>query len=569
MNNESLMIFSIGPVQSFIAAARKIEDLWSGSYLLSYLIETAMTSVLKEAEEQKIMAQMVYPARTLDELQDFTGNSHIEVASLPNRFVCLLGTDQEHTAQLASGAQKAVRERFIKFCKFAIHRAFRNIESLEKMEEMAVQQVDAILEIFWATEAIQGQGDYPKARQNLEKNLAAVKNRRQYSLNPQEGLVCSLCGQQQALLIDPVNAADTYAVMKQKLYKTWSRRSKKFLDQEDGGGRIQEGEYLCAICLAKRLCRDYFQQERDKNAFKKFDSTHEIANRDGYYAIIKMDGDDMGKRLSGKKGQGQAISIDINYHQDISNRLANYAMNTVPVIVEKQRGRLIYAGGDDVLAFVRMDNVLSLAKELRQAFSDKKDGLYEEATASMGLVVAHEKAPLQRVLNQVRHQEEQAKSYVRPVSGKEKDALSIAVITHRGEIREATIPWTIEGQQYVSDSEKCMVNRFSQMLELIRNDLSTTFMQHFAEAFIPLLGVGIKKGDKLSVIPDESENCELLELEMRRLLKRSLKENAKDIYISKQAHLMIEVHELMPSTLQFIHLLQIIRFFKRMEETAK
>ena len=37
-----MLMFTIGPVQSFIEAARKTEDLWMGSYILSYLVATAM-----------------------------------------------------------------------------------------------------------------------------------------------------------------------------------------------------------------------------------------------------------------------------------------------------------------------------------------------------------------------------------------------------------------------------------------------------------------------------------------------------------------------------------------------
>ncbi|WAM31763.1 type III-B CRISPR-associated protein Cas10/Cmr2 [Caldicellulosiruptor naganoensis] len=33
----AFLLFTIGPVQSFIATARKAQDLWAGSYILSYL----------------------------------------------------------------------------------------------------------------------------------------------------------------------------------------------------------------------------------------------------------------------------------------------------------------------------------------------------------------------------------------------------------------------------------------------------------------------------------------------------------------------------------------------------
>ena len=51
-----MLMFTIGPVQSFIEASRKTEDLWMGSYILSYLIATAMEKVQGDGIE------IIYPA---------------------------------------------------------------------------------------------------------------------------------------------------------------------------------------------------------------------------------------------------------------------------------------------------------------------------------------------------------------------------------------------------------------------------------------------------------------------------------------------------------------------------
>src|SRR5260370_39792308 len=40
-----MLLFSLGPVQTFIAQARKTRDLWIGSLLLSKLMEAAMDGV--------------------------------------------------------------------------------------------------------------------------------------------------------------------------------------------------------------------------------------------------------------------------------------------------------------------------------------------------------------------------------------------------------------------------------------------------------------------------------------------------------------------------------------------
>src|SRR2546429_9768734 len=40
-----MLLFSLGPVQSFIVLARKTRDLWLGSFLLSALMEASMESI--------------------------------------------------------------------------------------------------------------------------------------------------------------------------------------------------------------------------------------------------------------------------------------------------------------------------------------------------------------------------------------------------------------------------------------------------------------------------------------------------------------------------------------------
>ena len=51
----SFLLFSLGPVQSFISTARKTQDHWMGSFLLSYLTFTAMQAVMEEIGADSII----------------------------------------------------------------------------------------------------------------------------------------------------------------------------------------------------------------------------------------------------------------------------------------------------------------------------------------------------------------------------------------------------------------------------------------------------------------------------------------------------------------------------------
>ena len=43
---EHVLHFTLGPVQSFVAEARRLRDFWAGSFLLSWLSGQAMRAVI-------------------------------------------------------------------------------------------------------------------------------------------------------------------------------------------------------------------------------------------------------------------------------------------------------------------------------------------------------------------------------------------------------------------------------------------------------------------------------------------------------------------------------------------
>jgi CRISPR-associated protein Cmr2 len=113
-----------------------------------------------------------------------------------------------------------------------------------------------------------------------------------------------------------------------------------------------------------------------------------------YYAILKLDGDDLGGWLRGEKspkvrevmhptlvsyyeslGAEAKAGLDARrpvgpaLHAAISTALANFALHAVPEIVRKHHGTTIYSGGDDTLVLLPVSQALPCALELRQAFT--------------------------------------------------------------------------------------------------------------------------------------------------------------------------------------------------------
>ena len=70
-----------------------------------------------------------------------------------------------------------------------------------------------------------------------------------------------------------------------------------------------------------------------------------------YYAMVKMDGDHMGDLLS---------NVGKQEHIKISEALSSFSRKGIPELIEgKYPGKLVYAGGDDVLALVPLARDIS------------------------------------------------------------------------------------------------------------------------------------------------------------------------------------------------------------------
>ncbi|MBE3551071.1 MAG: type III-B CRISPR-associated protein Cas10/Cmr2 [Brockia lithotrophica] len=451
---KTLLVMSFGPVQSWIAAARRTVDLWAGSYILSHLTERAIDALEKEAKKQDIDVEIVFPA--VPRHRDIGSAEESVVAAFPNRFSAIVHGAPETAAALARTVEAEVRRRLQALVEEAVDVVF-NVgngpvpEPIQAAKDQAARQAESFLEVYWALEPIpadtvgEDRKPFNAVLDRLESRLAAVKNARPIHPRKEIGLICSVCGEREALHGGDVAVEDSVADLRKKLVALWDKRTgvyRSYGERSDDAaaeeeGRIDEGEFLCGLCLLKRAALDVFQRRsrRDGRVFalKRFPSTDEIAGPAKYYAVLLMDGDDMGKWFS-------SVQTVDDYRQ-LSERLARFAQEIVPKIIERHKGTLVYAGGDDVLAFVPAERALSVARELREAFGSDT-GFKREATASIGLVVSYYKDPLAQALTKVRAMEKQAKRYVNPSDpSRVKDALGLLLIPHSGDEKSVVLPW--------------------------------------------------------------------------------------------------------------------------------
>lgn len=356
------------------------------------------------------------------------------------------------------------------------------------------------------------------------------------------------------------------------------------------------------------------QKEELANLRKKIEKlTKTVGAPSSYYAVIMLDGDFMGEWLSGKRlpSLQNAYNSEIwrkipqNFkneltknsfmdkkvltpaiHAAISHAIRNYSIEIVRKVVEEEHlGKLIYSGGDDVLAFVNLKDLFEVIRKLRAGFSGhikinekgniivdwenvtgfvEKNGKYfltmgPESSVSCGVVIAHYKIPLKLVIEKVREAEKEAKK----MSG--KDAFTIVLMKHSGELRKCTCNWIIRDKKFdVVEKIGNIVKYFTG-----KNEKNITLSRTFPYKLNRELARLKEKNGAVSVSSD------ILRTEMQRILKRSI-EVRNEEEKRKKEKIVEELTELLSDLLwisgiggnltQFINLLEITSFISTEEK---
>ncbi len=494
-----VLVIHIGPVQDFIASAKKCRDLWFGSWVLSELARAAARGVVAaegrdESDERKVL---VFPGASINAKDRAVANKIVARIAKP-------------PTDVAEEAERVMRARLSELRD----RAFARVRQRggEFRAEIAKQQVDDAFEFFWAaTPEGAGEKAYTKALEEAERLLAAVKNTRVWEQPTwaAEGVPKSvLDGKREAVLkperlcgvgvlkrfgmrdedqaddgttperipstlhiasgpfragLKVVNAAGAWNKYREKLEGI----DRKFVyrlsvaPRRDPITEYVDGTVFYDTRLAEALneigVNDANQAKAAMGALRNFldDVQPKLGEPIPYYALLLGDGDRMGKVIHSLHTSDE--------HRELSEKLEVFASSTRNTVEQDHDGALIYAGGDDVLALVPLHKALACATKLAEDFAREmqqwkieEDGQERSPTLSIGMVIVHQLFPLDEALELVRSAEKKAKA----VPG--KNALAIVVRKRGGE------PVAVEGQWDIVDK------RLESLRELhIRGAIST------------------------------------------------------------------------------------------------
>lgn len=570
--SQSLLKLQIGPVQNFIAQARTTRDLWSGSYLLSWLMGHAIKVLVEHSGEKSLVFPSSHHQPLLDRLlrpgQGDSNEEEILIPNLPNVLLARLDCDEQEAAAVAKAvaevfsanqaAPTAANTEWSRICTACLEFLGQGSTafSAEQRKSWALQTEHhwEVMRQVWpelgggqlddafaalGTEGIRAAAPWCKNFTLVSHRLQSRRQTRDFQASPsigprhkdyfsgREDVVADTAWIARAraakdarglpFLFRNDDELGAINLIKRVWHKAYLdrvhhlRRARLAFDAvpdvatapwrnslrdvlfgpntpsaleaawhnftgavEAATDLIAEEDEAVAKTIPKGSSTSYgqwneadpaiftpslWEQRPDdpaseprlaaaREALARLVEAAGLGHPGRYYAVLKLDGDEMGQWLSGAKTGALASAEE---HERFSALLSEFAVSTVrPLVEERHHGQLIYAGGDDVLALLPATEAIGCAHALLAQFHALRFQ-DQPLTASAGLAFGHLKEPLQDLVHEAQLAVERAKARperevydrkakrveVRPAEGWNRHALAVSLFKRSGE----TIRW--------------------------------------------------------------------------------------------------------------------------------
>jgi CRISPR-associated protein Cmr2 len=259
----SMLLISLGPIQDFIQSARRCQDLWFGSWLLSELARSAGEAVAAAAGSGEAV---VFPAGLVAQREATDG----ERPGVSNLIFALVPPGRSARA-VADQAQAKMLGRLLEISALAYAPPADDLPAARLWAQhfhagVAAQQLDDLMEWLWVSLPRTGADDaaYVRDRGALYARLGALKNTRSWT-QPRWARETGV----------PKSAldGDRESVLDEALFDSKTGPGPELRRRAFG---IKKAERLCAVGLLKRR-----GQELGDSAFHggkpRFHSTSHIA----------------------------------------------------------------------------------------------------------------------------------------------------------------------------------------------------------------------------------------------------------------------------------------------------
>lgn len=360
--NPAFLLFTIGPVQDFIATARKTQDLWSGSYLLSYLAWCAMKVVADMFGPDSI----IFPDLCRQPMADLwllekglnienPENEKLSSPTLPNRFLAIV--PENKAEEIAKQAKHTVYEEFQKICTFVREEIEKKINiDNQTWKNLWDRQTNDFMEVYWVCVTVDDPEQFLDKYKELlnlssewgfetlfteykkkgfapnigtvygqiyrlaDKLLGSRKTVRNFNQSEEPNYKCTLCGVREPIhpgLYNNQNCTEDFGALR----AFWQDKMLKTFPD------IRSSERLCSVCITKRLSPKFYFKEHIKfDINNNFPSVSMIAT-----AAFKL------RVIENMDNPGLFVAAT-NYVQAVKN-LAKERWNGIPVPMVKRACR--------------------------------------------------------------------------------------------------------------------------------------------------------------------------------------------------------------------------------------
>lgn len=578
--------FSLGPVQGFVAQSRRTRDLWSSSFLLSYLAGCAINEVI--AKGGKIIIPDVGDDALLAWIDGSRDGDAPIIGSIPNRFEASADINPKDVARSAADVVQRQWEKVAE----AVWNGFMADAANEGKgtKNIWTRQVENFWEISWV----------------VGSDISAMNSRKNWRisrhLEDEPGDHCTMMGDWQEL--SGFIRSNPKERIKQDAF--WRRLS---LQQRIGRLDIREGERLCALALIKRLFSKVSEEaigwevgtknwpstpyvaaipwleqvidtaSKEANDFARLvlnaaedaerkgisrqirsfnNRTEPFLNLDGnfffenalvdckrtpldgtptslkkcedepadiketrknlkvqlgrvadktgsrpvsFYAMLLMDGDNMGKLMVDYEGGF------------ISNALSIFTKD-VRKIVGEHNGVTIYAGGDDVLAMLPWTRAIDCALSLSQKYGRSFQNIIPDATISAALVFSHYTIPLGAVM---REAHKILDDVAKDQNG--RGSIAVSVLKPSGKYCQ----WTATWNRLIDENGKMRIDELvSKVQEGVQKQFSKSFFYGMRDDLAVLSGDPILKPGSYAELVGDLEPLPLLTAEYMKSRERTV-----------------------------------------------
>lgn len=581
-DHKAFLVFTAGPVQGFVGQARRTRDLWAGSWLLSYLSESALIAA------ERLNGTAIVPYRGQPGV--FTSEKS-KIGGIPNRFEVGFA-DPEPAAEAGRAAAQGFRQAWLDLCQQVWDRYLETCASKHGngTREIWDRQIQNFWELSWVVAE-----DKSKAG-----HLAA--GRKAYRNSPytvEYGYKCSLMGTHQELSghlkrgkgrdfwdavrtegrissldISPAEQLCAVSFVKRlypKVHKalkdadavSWPSTSfiaalpwlknldtdhkesvKRYVDLARNLKKIEQSERSSAkeygVELAYLDAQIWYQGglERNEWGLDKGDLKTLTENfrklkdqRDKkplpVWALLVMDGDSLGALLSKLK------------NATVLSQCLEKFSKLVAETVKNHNGKTVYAGGDDVLAMLPAETAVEAAAELSQKYHDcfSKTEAKGEATISGAIIFAPLHYPFQRLVKQGH---ELLDKVAKDQTG--RDALAIDIVLGSGLSARWSAPWSVVRGEEKAPGLLQVLPRFRRAEERDESGdpaYNASFLYNLREQFLRLFpdlsgrpgefGMHRLDSDELDVLSDIANAEYRRRLGKKHRASRTAAETLKDI----------------------------------------